>query len=178
MKIGIIRHFKVDYTPEKFMNSLEFERYVKNYNLANILVNNLNLDTNITWDKCYCSDLSRAITTAKTVYNGDLETTKLLKEVEMYPIFNTSFKLPILFWNISARLAWKYNSKTQLENKDMTITRASNFIKTINLSSEKNILIVSHGFFLFTLINMLKKEGFKGRIPKRLKNGYLYILEN
>ena len=178
MKIGIIRHFKVDYTPDKFMNSLEFEKYVENYNLANILVNNLNLDTNIVWDKCYCSDLSRAVTTAKTIYNGNLKITKLLKEVEMQPIFNTSFKLPILFWNISARLAWKYNSKTQLENKNTTIIRANKFIKTIDVASSKNILIVSHGFFLFTLINILKKEGFKGTIPKRLKNGYLYILEN
>lgn len=50
-------------------------------------------------------------------------------------------------------------------------------IKIIDITSEENILIVSHGFFLITLIEELKSLGFKGDISKRMKNGWVYILE-
>ncbi|OPJ64401.1 hypothetical protein [Clostridium oryzae] len=55
---------------------------------------------------------------------------------------------------------------------------SSDDFEKYNLNSDENVLIVSHGFFLITLINELKLLGFKGNIPKKMKNGYLYILKN
>ncbi|MBU5316365.1 histidine phosphatase family protein [Clostridium bornimense] len=55
--------------------------------------------------------------------------------------------------------------------------RAKNFISKIDINKDRDILIVSHGFFLLTLVEELKSLGFKGDIPIRMGNGCLYILE-
>ncbi len=44
MKIGIVRHFKVDYKPVKLMNSKGFEEYVTNYDEANVIYNETNIN--------------------------------------------------------------------------------------------------------------------------------------
>lgn len=174
MKIAIIRHFKVDYKPKKMMNSYYFEKYIKEYDEANVIKNEINIEED-KYYKCYCSDIERAYITANEVYKGTIEQTNLLREVQMYPIFNTKLKLPAFFWSISSRICWMFNGKSQLETKQKTIERAKEFISKIDFDND--ILIVSHGFFLITLINQLKEIGFKGDVPRKMENGTLYILE-
>ncbi|MDS0524327.1 phosphoglycerate mutase family protein [Clostridium sp. SHJSY1] len=176
MRVGIVRHFKVDLEAKKMMNSDEFEDYVNNYDNASVIENEIDLKNN-QWEKCYCSDLERAIITAKSVYDKELEVTELLREVKMYPVKKISLKMPNFFWSISSRIAWKINHKSQLETYYNTRKRAKEFLNQLDLNSEKNILIISHGFFLNTFINELKLLGFKGKVPKKMKNGYLYVLE-
>jgi len=175
MKIGFVRHYKVDYKAKKMMNSNDFEEYVTKYDNASVIENKIDL-RNSQWNKCYCSDLTRAIITAKSIYDKKLEITDLLREVKMYPVKNTKLMLPSFLWSISSRIAWKLNHVSQLETSDHTRKRAKEFLNKLDLKGDENILIVSHGFFLITLINELKLLGFKGNIPKNMKNGYLYIL--
>lgn len=176
MKIGIVRHFKVDYKLKRMMNSSDFEDYVKSYDNSPVVENKIHLK-DIQWNKCYCSDLKRAIITAKSIYDKTLEITDLLREVKMCPIKKSELKIPTFLWSISSRIAWKLDHVSQLETATYTRKRAKDFLSKLDLNTNENILIVSHGFFLITLINELKLLGFKGDIPKRMKNGYLYILE-
>lgn len=176
MKIGIVRHFKVDYHPKKMMNSKEFQQYVIDYDNAEIIKNEIDLSSS-KWDKCYCSDLKRAIITAKSVYSEELEVTDLLREVQMYPIIDLNIKIPSFLWSIASRIAWKLDHHSQMETKSNTIMRAKNFISKIDINKDRDILIVSHGFFLLTLVEELKSLGFRGDIPTRMGNGCLYILE-
>ena len=136
---------------------------------------NINSDD---WEKCYCSDLTRAIKTAESIYNKNLQMTELLREVVMYPMRKSEFKIPSVIWSISSRFAWKINHKSQLETINDTKKRAKIFLQQLGMNKSESILIVSHGFFLLTLVKELKMLGFKGNVPKRIKNGYLYILEN
>lgn len=177
MKIGIVRHYKVDYEPKKLMNYSDFNNYIADYDKASIIQNEINLN-GYKWDKCYCSDLKRAIETSLSIFNGNIETTELLREVIMYPVIKLQYKIPNFIWSISSRIAWKINHKSQLESINDTRKRAKEFLSFIDINKNENILIVSHGFFLITLIEGLKALGFKGDIPKKMKNGYLYILEN
>ena len=177
MKIGIVRHFKVDYKAKRMMNSSDFEEYITNYDNSQVIENKIDLDCNIIWDKCYCSDLKRAIITAKSIYDKELEITDLLREVQMYPVKKSQLKIPSFLWSISSRIAWKLNHVSQLETETHTRKRAKEFLSNLDLNSDENILIVSHGFFLITLINELKSLGFKGSIPRKIKNGHLYVLQ-
>lgn len=176
MKIGIVRHFKVDYTPKKFMNYKDFQAYGEDYDRAEVIENKVDIDRKL-WSKCYCSDLPRAIKTAKSIYSQEVIVTELLREVKMYPVRRLSIKIPSFLWSISSRVAWKMDGKSQVEGYRTTRDRARRFISSLDLDKDENILIVSHGFFLITLVEELRKMGFQGKVPKGMKNGYLYVLE-
>jgi broad specificity phosphatase PhoE len=177
MKIGLVRHFKVDYKAKKMMNYSEFEEYVTSYDKKAVIEKTIDLGC-IQWNKCYCSDLTRAVITAKSIYDKELEITDLLREVKMYPVKKLRIRMPSFLWSISSRIAWKLNHSSQLETASYTRKRAEEFLSKLDLDSDENILIVSHGFFLITLIDELRLLGFKGYIPKKMQNGYLYILNN
>jgi len=176
MKIGIVRHFKVDYKAKTFMNSQDFIDYVDGYNNASVIENEVTITKGM-WNKCYCSDMTRAITTAETIYNGEIIKSELLQEVNMYPSRQSKIRVPTLIWSIAARIGWKYNKEPQKEGLNKTKERAKAFVQILDLTANENILLVTHGFFSITLIGELRKLGFNGRIPKKMKNGYLYILE-
>ena len=176
MKIGIVRHFKVDCNARKMMNSDDFEEYITSYDNALVIENKINLGDS-KWNKCYCSDLKRAIMTARSIYDKEIEITDLLREVKMYPVKKSQLKIPSFIWGISSRIAWNLNHASQLETATYTRERAKEFLSKLDLNSDENILVVSHGFFLVTLIKKMKLLGFKGYIPRKMKNGYLYILE-
>ena len=67
MKIGLVRHFKVDCPHKVMMTSKEFREWSEKYEHARILKKKVNM-SGIHWDICYCSDLERAVETAKEVY--------------------------------------------------------------------------------------------------------------
>jgi len=80
MKIGLIRHFKVNYPPQKiFMNSDDFKRSMDDYDSSPVISKEINVDPN-DWDICYTSTMSRAITTAKAFYPGKIVLTEDIRE--------------------------------------------------------------------------------------------------
>ncbi len=174
MKIGIVRHFKVDCKKDKYMNTHEFSTYIDTYDRADIIIDQVKIDQE-QWKKCYCSDLLRAVKTAEALYKGEIKQSQLIREVPMAPIVDVDFRLHSSWWSISSRLAWLVNHTVQQEGRRATKQRAEAFIE--DLKDEEDILIVSHGFFLITLVKLLRKQGFKGYVPLRMKNGEVYVLE-
>ena len=96
MRIGLIRHFKVDLKINKYMTSKEYNEYMANYDKAGVIANELVIDKD--WDKCYCSNMSRAITTAKTVYHGEIIISDKLMEIPTAAFINTKLPLPYYLW--------------------------------------------------------------------------------
>lgn len=180
MNIGIIRHFKVDLYKKKFMTSKEFKEWEENYNKSGVIKKEVKL-MGIKWDKCYSSTLIRARVTAKHVYNKEIVHSDLIRETIIDPIFKTNLKLPYWFWGVSGRIAWYLNHKSQEENKAITLKKAEKFINILledaNKEGNENILIVTHGFFMYSLQKELKKRGFKGKLITSPKNGMLYLYE-
>ena len=80
-------------------------------------------------------------------------------------------KFPKWFWLLIGRLLWFFNL-TKSENKNETIKRVKTFISTIDLN--RNVLIISHGFFMMQLIKRLRFFEFEGNIPLKLKNSTIY----
>ncbi|NOX66093.1 MAG: histidine phosphatase family protein, partial [Chlorobi bacterium] len=133
-------------------------------------VANINSDD---WDICYASTLSRAYETAKTIYQGK----DLIIEVPLSAFMRTNVKLPSMVWHVGGRVAWFFSSQTQKENISGTKKRIDEFMKIIEESGHKNILVVSHGFFMKVFARQLKKHGFTGTIDFAPKNGKLYLFE-
>lgn len=176
MIIGLVRHFKVDLSHSRLMTSGDFEQWAMDYDAAGVIENEV-IMRDIRWDRCYSSDLPRAITTAKAIYSGEIITTPLLREVPMSPVFNTSFKLPYGFWGVLARFAWLLSHKSQIERRHETRKRIEEFLNMINLEDSSNILVVCHGFLMYYFQKFLKRRGFKGKTIRRVKNGTLYVFE-
>lgn len=177
MRIGLVRHFKVDLKRRMFMTAKEYNEHVYNYDRAEVIPNELVVDEY--WEKCYCSTLPRAITTAKTIYHGEIITTEKLVEIPTAAWANFKFRIPYQFWAIGARFAWIRNHITQPENRIRTLERINDVIDIIleENSTKSNILIVSHAGTLYEVQKILKKRGFKGKGFIKANNGKLYIYD-
>ncbi len=173
MRIGLLRHFKVNCPHKKLMTSKEFRKWSERYETSKVIKKHVEM-YGIDWDICYVSDLPRAITTAKEVYSGNLIIDKLLREVDNAPfIHSEKICLPFEIWHVCGRLAWFFKSKSQPETVVGTRKRINAFLDRIDWSKE-NVLIVFHGFMLFNFQRELRKRGFSGERVKIVKNGVLY----
>ena len=169
--IYFLRHFKVKDSSSSWLNSNEFDKWVKDYDTFELEYSDIVLSKNI--DKIYVSSQNRAIKSADFL-NLNYKINDLLVEVPIKSFIYTKFKLPKWLWLFVGRLAWFFNLK-QLETKEETNERIENFIQNLDMNS--NILIISHGFFMILLLKKLKKIGYRGDIPRRIGNGKVYILE-
>lgn len=177
MIIGLVRHFKVDYKSKLFLNPDGFKNSMKDYDTAPVIPNNLKLKNN-DWNICYSSSLPRALTTAKTIYDGEIISTDKLIEVGMTPFTNKNILLPSFFWHIGARKHWYQNKTTQPETREETLQRANDIFDEITNCGKEKILIVSHGFFLRNFYKVLIQNGFNGKIDEAPRNGKLYTMIN
>lgn len=179
MRIGLLRHFKVNCPHKKMMTSKEFREWSEKYEVSKVIKKKVDM-YGIEWDICYASDLPRTVTTAREVYSGNILLDKLLREVDNAPFIHTErIRLPFQVWHVCGRLAWFFKSKSQPETISGTKKRINEFLDRIDWSKE-NILIVFHGFLLYNFQKELRKRGFSGEKIRIVKNGVLYefIREN
>lgn len=173
MRIGLLRHFKVDCPHKRMMTSREFREWNEQYEVSRVIKTNVDMN-GIVWDICYVSDLPRAVTTAKEVYKGNILVNKLLREVENAPFIHTDrLKLPFELWHTFGRLAWLFRAKSQPESIGDTKHRINQFLDGLDWSKD-NILIVFHGFMLYNFQKELRRRGFSGQKLKKVRNGVLY----
>lgn len=175
MKIGLVRHFRVDIKKNIFMNAKEYNEYSVNYDKAGVITNELVIDKD--WDKCYCSSLSRAVTTAKTIYDGEIIITEKLAEIKSMALYKLYIKLPYHIWAWLNHIGWFRNHVSHPEGREITIKRLNEIMNIIMKEKDKNILIVSHAGTMFELQNILKRKGFIGKTFIKARNGKLYIFE-
>ena len=173
MRIGLIRHFKVDLKRNKLMTSKEYNEYMEQYDKAGVIVNELVIDKD--WDRCYCSSMSRAITTAKTVYHGEIILSDKLIEIPTAAFINFKFSLPYFLWGVLNRIAWISNLVSQPEKRQITLKRVNEIVDTILKVESGNILIVSHAGALHEIRKILLQKGFRGERFLGARNGKLYV---
>lgn len=179
MKVGLVRHFEVECplpSIAKLMTPSQFQQWLDQYEISDVKDGNVEA-RGLLWDKCYSSDLPRALKTAKTLYSGHIIETKALRELVISPPTNRNIKLPILLWLLFGRIAWMLTHKSQAESKLMFEERVHYILEEI-LKEEKAVLVVSHGFIMMFLRKELLKRGFKGPSFQRAANGKVYVFEN
>jgi hypothetical protein len=178
IRIGLMRHFPVTYKLRKFSSSAMFDQDMEAYNTSPVTIINTNSDSK-NWSICYTSNMKRADETGRHIFKGEIKTTPLLREVPLQAGFKTNLKLPLFFWATLGRIQWLFNSEKQPETKKMSLNRAKSFISELNsnLEDKKNILIISHGFFMMNLKKELYRAGFRGRNFMKAKHGIIYSFE-
>ncbi|MCJ7841019.1 histidine phosphatase family protein [Lederbergia sp. NSJ-179] len=129
------------------------------------------------WELCLTSDLPRAVQTAKNLCTCKMIETPLLREVPLTAFSQKKFKLPLALWNFAGRVAWSYSHSSQEEKRPDTLKRAEQFLELLESVQQKNILIVSHGFFLMELAKVLEKSGYSGKKKRHYKNGEMIIFK-
>ena len=105
MKIGLVRHFKVNHPfPKKFLVSgAEVIKWFEEYELAELEYTEVDL-LGIEWERCYSSPLNRAVKTAGSIYVGEIIQLSELKELEALPFVRKSIRLPFMVWAIYVKM--------------------------------------------------------------------------
>ncbi len=159
MKVVIIRHGKVNMRWKNWYTSKQYDRACANYNLAEI-VSIGGLPKCVASADIYISTLKRSRQTAEQLFgDGGFMETDLLNEVPLSSFCNCNIPLPLWIWNVMGRLQWLWQSRRQKEKRTDTQKRARQLISEL-LEKERDCVLVSHGFFMRTLVRELKKQGF------------------
>ncbi len=175
MEVTIIRHGKVNHIWKKKCSSDEFDEECRLYDIAPIEeMSNVAIDDA---SKIYISTLDRSFQTAKKMYgHRDFYRTELINEVPMKSAFDTRLKIPTWFWRFSGRMQWIFYSKRQPESRRETVRRAERFTQDI-IERDEDCVLITHGFFMHTLISVMKKRDFKVRNESaHYKNGEAVFL--
>jgi len=173
MKIGLLRHFKVDIETPKRCNSSEFNRICNLYDTSDIIPPR-SMTPIAGYTLCYSSTLKRAEETARIVFPGEIILSDDLKEVGMNAIFQTNREYSFTFWKVIHRVWWAFNSNRATETRKQTLERAARFLTHLIDSTNDNTLLVTHGFYMTCLHEVLNKMKFKGKPILSPKYGSLY----
>ncbi|MCP4217630.1 MAG: histidine phosphatase family protein [bacterium] len=179
MKIGLIRHFKVDIRSPRSCNSNDYQSAIDRYNTGEILIPGSITDVT-DYTVCYAASMKRARDTAGHLFPGEIFIRDDLVEIPIRAAFGTKLKLPFKAWNILNRVSWLFNSKRAPETRTRSNKRAVAFLREVLAAHEENtdILVVSHGLFMVSLQIQLSRMGFKGREFFRAAHGELYEFKN
>lgn len=159
MKIEIIRHGKVDLEWKKWSTSAQFDRDCREYDVAPVVSVPKQIKNNIP-KKIYVSGLPRTKQTAELLFGKrEAIVSPLLNEVPLRSCMDTNLKLPLWFWHLAGRTQWFFSSSRQQEKKAKTALRAKKFVEGM-LREKEDCIIVTHGFYMHTLIKVLKSKGF------------------
>ena len=175
MRVVIIRHAEVDFCWSRRCTSELFDSECRKYDLFPIKNVSYKIPKNV-YRKIYVSEYSRSQDTAKKLFpNGEYFESGLINEVPLKSSFDTKVNMPLWFWNLTGRLQWFVNSGRQVEGRRQTRERAKEFVEMIG-NDDMDVAIVTHGFFMHTLLKEMKKVGFKMTgASVKFKNGEYVI---
>ena len=194
MKVVIIRHAEVDFRWSRRCTSEGFDSDCSRYDIASIkkikygmqsrssIAGKHNCSESVEYEKVYqriyISELSRSLDTAEILFpDCDYTVSGLINEVPLRSSFDTKKTMPLWFWNILGRLQWLMNSTRQAESRNKTASRARQFV-TMICDENTDCAVVTHGFFMHTLLNEMKKAGFRtNKSSAAYKNGEYVIAE-
>ncbi|RZA03610.1 MAG: phosphoglycerate mutase [Sphingobacteriaceae bacterium] len=176
MKIGLVRHFKVNHPfPRKMLlTRSEVVQWFAAYDSTeNIEYKTVDLH-NINWKRCYSSTMTRAVNTANYIYSDEVFKIDELKELDILHRLSSRIKLPFLVWGIIVRI------KSFLSNKDTDEfrNRIIAFVDKLIEDNESDTLIVSHWFVMRVIRQELIKRGLSGGKFKSNEYGTLYVYES
>ena len=166
MKVVIMRHGKVHHNWKRWCTSAEYDEQCRQYDEAPLEEKFMVMQGNSA-NPVYISTLKRSEETAKQLFgNVNFVRSKFIHEVPLKSAFDTGIKLPLWFWNIAGRVQWYFGSKRQDETRVDTSKRAEHFVREL-IDKNQECAVVTHKFFMLSLIPMLEKLGFKCTVPKR-----------
>lgn len=178
MKVALVRHFKVawDLPGKMFITPKELSRWFAEYEASDVEVKDVSL-AEVKWEKCFSSDLLRAIKTAESIFLGEVIKMKELREIRPVVPINKEIRLPFLLYPLLLKAAWLVDNKSQTETKTDVEKRAKAVLDEILSNGQAATLVVSHANFMKFMRKELLYRGFEGPKFKTAENGKVYIYE-
>ena len=178
LKVVVIRHAEVNFSWSRRGTSDTFDSDCTGYDSAPVKEAVYKIPQ-MDYQRIYISELSRSRDTARFLFlDRDYIESGLINEVPLRSSFDTRTKMPLWFWNLTGRLQWFFGSSRQAEVGNKTKERAKQFV-TIITNENTDCAVITHGFFMHTLISEMKKAGFKtNKSSAEYKNGEYIIAEN
>ncbi|MEO7423559.1 MAG: histidine phosphatase family protein [Fibrobacteria bacterium] len=178
MKLGIVRHFQIPHDRMQMLDGAGFDAWAEWYDTTDVHAKAVPA-AGEEWNHCLCSDLPRAMFTAKTIFKGPIEVTPSLREVPFTSFLPRRMKFPLLMWQATSRVGWWLDHASQRETRSQTKRRISAFVAGLLADhAGKNVLIVTHGFLMQWLEKELTAAGFKGKVPTRPLGGTIYRFQS
>lgn len=175
MKLILIRHAKVNIRMPKRCNAKEFDEARAAYDKAPIhpVAHPLDPREYPPADfRFYVSTLHRTHETLRGLF-GDVPSreTDLLTEVPNRSFSDRGPVLPYPCYQALGRVGWFLDLKRQPEGRTETTKRAEKLVRSLEKKDEDCVL-VSHEFYLYTLLRVLKRHGFRvtRKNPFRISN--------
>ena len=177
MKVIIMRHSEVKYIWKKRYTSDEFDKACKEYDRFFVERTEPNFP-DFNCKNIYISTLSRSKETAINIFGkGDFRQTVLIDEVPLRSAFDSKIRFPLWFWNFVGRIQWFFNIARQMEGRFNTKKRANRFVNMLCRDGE-DAIVITHGFFMHTLLNAFKDEGFRyDKLNVHYKTGSYVVVE-
>ena len=174
MKIGLVRHFKVDVSfPRKWLLSPDdVAEWFEQYETAELIYTQSDL-AGVDWQVCYSSPIQRALITANYIYDGEVLQAEVLKELNALPLMKTRRRLPFLVWAILVRMKFASSDDVVIKfKKDI-----ADFVEELLDRERRDTLIVSHGFVMLCIQDELRKRGFTGKRVNPSVHGKVFVFE-
>lgn len=161
MRIGLARHFPVtEPWPSGWRTSAELQAWRVRYDHAPVKPLPV-ADETPNWARCYASDLTRADTTARALFRGEIITLPDLREAEFAPFATGGLRLPVWVWRQLIHLAWLTDHVSQRAQRDDFLARVNRVADLIE-SQHEDLLLVSHAGMMLYLRRELLRRGFRG----------------
>jgi hypothetical protein len=176
MKIGLVRHFKVQHPfPSKALLSKSdvIDWFVYYDATENVQFKNVDLH-DIEWTRCYSSPMARALQTARHIYQGKIVQAPELAELAILHRLPGRIKLPFLVWGLLVRIK-SFSSNKDTQNFKQAI---ADFVDSVIAKNEGDVLIVSHWFVMREIRQVLIKRGFTGDDFRSNEYGVLYVFSD
>lgn len=144
--------------PDK-CDSEAFDKACEEYDMADLEVIDNHFNP-VEVKKIYISNLRRSRETAKVLFSShDIIELEGIQEVPLRSFAEFNGTLPTWIWNVMGRIQWYFNIDRQPEGRNVTIKRADMVIDELE-QQNMDCALVTHGFFMKTFINRLKKRGY------------------
>ena len=176
MRVGLVRHLKVTQPfPSGWVTARDLQDWRLRYDAAPVEPGQVAVKVG-EWDRCYVSDMARAVVTAQAVYSGEAIQTALLREPEVREFQTGDLSLPFGVWKWILRLAWMTGHRSQRSARDEFTQRVRQVADLIE-SPGGDILLVSHAGMMVYLRAELLRRGFQGPKFHMADHGRLYVFE-
>lgn len=176
-KVFVIRHAKVDFHWRNWCDSKEFDSDCREYDRSPLANDGYDIP-DLADGKIYISSLLRSRDTAKMLFGEKgFIVSGLIDEVPLRSGIDTKIKFPHWLWMAIGRIQWYMNSVRQPESRNRSRERAKRFVETIS-NDDIDCTVVTHGFFMHTLISELRNEGFRiSKTHTKYRNGECVVAE-
>jgi len=176
MQIGLVRHFPVHETwPRGWVTSADLQQWRGRYDASEPIVGPIDVSA-VKWQRCFSSDLRRAVVTAQVAYSDRITQTPLLREADVPALPTGNLRLPVWGWRWLLRFTWFTGHSSQRAARDEFHHRIK-VIADLLEQEPVDTLVVSHAGVMFFLRKELLGRGFTGPKFGLAETAKLYLFE-